>query len=108
MCRQLFSQSHVAIRVLSLRSSASFSQPNFRRPRLARGLSDHAGGKLPNSSVTAITQTEDGYLWSGTYDDWRGLTASGLSVRTAGYAELKNARIRRLYTTRMGFVDLRA
>lgn len=55
---------------------------------------------LPNSSVTAIKQTPDGYLWVGTYDglarfDGERFVRFGPQKTPA----LKNARIRRLYTT---------
>jgi hypothetical protein len=55
---------------------------------------------LPNSSVTAITQTPDGYLWVGTYD---GLARFDGERFTKFYPEntpgLRNARIRRLAVT---------
>jgi signal transduction histidine kinase/ligand-binding sensor domain-containing protein len=52
---------------------------------------------LPNSSVTAITQTSDGYLWVGTYN---GLARFDGERFVKFYPEntpaLRNARIRRL------------
>jgi ligand-binding sensor domain-containing protein/signal transduction histidine kinase len=58
---------------------------------------------LPNSSVTAITQTPDGYLWVGTYD---GLARFDGERFTKFYPEntpgLRNARIRRLAVTKDG------
>lgn len=55
---------------------------------------------LPDSSVTAIAQTPDGYLWVGTYDGlarFDGERFVTFSPRST--PELKNARIRRLYPT---------
>jgi signal transduction histidine kinase/ligand-binding sensor domain-containing protein len=58
---------------------------------------------LPNSSVTAIAQTPDGYLWVGTYD---GLARFDGERFTKFYPEntpgLRNARIRRLAVTEDG------
>src|SRR5580765_3425637 len=66
-----------------------------------------AGGNgekgVPNSSVTAIAQTPDGYLWVGTYN---GLARFD-GVRFVHYdpgntPELKRSRIRRLYVDARG------
>lgn len=55
---------------------------------------------LPNSSVTAIAQTPDGYLWVGTYN---GLARFDGERFVKFYPDnapgLRNARIRRLYAT---------
>jgi len=58
---------------------------------------------LPNSSVTAIAQTPDGYLWVGTYnglarfDGVRFVTFDPFTV-----PELANARVRRLFVDAAG------
>ena len=55
---------------------------------------------LPNSSVTAITQTQDGYLWIGTYNGlarFDGQRCVNFYPETT--PELKNARVRRLFVT---------
>lgn len=58
---------------------------------------------LPDSSVTAITQTPDGYLWIGTYN---GLVRfDGVHFVTfdpANTPALKHARVRQLYTDDQG------
>jgi len=58
---------------------------------------------LPDSSVTAIAQTSDGYLWVGTYN---GLVRfDGLRFVTfdpANTPELTHARIRKLFVDREG------
>jgi signal transduction histidine kinase/ligand-binding sensor domain-containing protein len=55
---------------------------------------------LPNSSVTAIAQTPDGYLWVGTYDGLARFDGERfVSFYPHTTPELKNARIRRLNTT---------
>jgi signal transduction histidine kinase/streptogramin lyase len=58
---------------------------------------------LPDSSVTAITQTPDGYLWIGTYN---GLARfDGVRFVTfdpANTPELTHARIRKLFVDRRG------
>ena len=58
---------------------------------------------LPSSSVTAIAQTQDGYLWIGTYN---GLARFD-GERCVNYfpentPELKNARVRKLFATADG------
>lgn len=54
---------------------------------------------LPNSSVTAIAQTPDGYLWVGTYDGLARFDGERfVSFGPNNTPALKNARIRRLYT----------
>ncbi len=58
---------------------------------------------LPNSSVTAIAQTPDGYLWVGTYNGlarFDGERFVNFYPNTA--PGLRNARIRRLYVERDG------
>ncbi len=55
---------------------------------------------LPNSSVTAIAQTPDGYLWVGTYNGlarFDGQRCVNFYPETT--PELKNARVRRLFVT---------
>jgi signal transduction histidine kinase/ligand-binding sensor domain-containing protein len=53
---------------------------------------------LRNSSVTAITQTPDGYLWVGTYDGLARFDGERSVVfDPVNTPELRNARIRRLY-----------
>lgn len=55
---------------------------------------------LPNSSVTAIVQTPDGYLWVGTYNGLARFDGErSVKFFPDNTPELKNARIRRLYTT---------
>lgn len=55
--------------------------------------------QLPNSSVTAIAQTPDGYLWVGTYDGLARFDGERfVSFYPHNTPELKNARIRRLAT----------
>ena len=58
---------------------------------------------LPNSSVTAIAQTQDGYLWVGTYN---GLARFDGERFVKYYPEntpaLRHARIRRLVTDSTG------
>lgn len=59
------------------------------------------GGKnLPDSSVTAIAQTPDGYLWVGTYNGLARFDGERSVIFSPdNTAALKNARIRRLDTT---------
>lgn len=55
---------------------------------------------LRNSSVTAVTQTHDGYLWVGTYDGLARFDGErSVLFDPVNTPELRNARIRRLYTT---------
>jgi signal transduction histidine kinase/ligand-binding sensor domain-containing protein len=55
--------------------------------------------RLPNSSVTAITQTRDGYLWVGTYNGLARFDGERfITFDPQNTPALKNARIRRLYT----------
>ncbi len=55
---------------------------------------------LPDSSVTAIAQTPDGYLWVGTYDGLARFDGERfVTFYPRSTPELKNARIRRLYPT---------
>jgi signal transduction histidine kinase/ligand-binding sensor domain-containing protein len=54
---------------------------------------------LPNSSVTAIAQTADGYLWVGTYNGLARFDGERfVRFDPINTPALKNARIRRLYT----------
>lgn len=54
---------------------------------------------LPNSSVTAIAQTRDGYLWVGTYNGLARFDGERFAkFYPENTPELKNARIRRLAT----------
>jgi len=58
---------------------------------------------LKNSSVTAITQTPDGYLWVGTYNGLARFDgASFIRFDPANTPELKHPRVRRLYTDKSG------
>src|ERR1700683_1757072 len=58
---------------------------------------------LPNSTVTAVTQTPDGYLWVGTYD---GLARfDGVRFVTfdpVNTPELRNARVQGLFVDSTG------
>src|SRR2546421_10204670 len=58
---------------------------------------------LPNSSVTSIAQTPDGYLWVGTYNGLAGFDG----VRFVKFdpdntPQLKRARVRKLYVDESG------
>ena len=58
---------------------------------------------LPNSSVTAIAQTADGYLWVGTYNGLARFDGKRfVRFDPENTPALKNARIRRLTTSRDG------
>lgn len=53
---------------------------------------------LPNSSVTAVAQTPDGYLWVGTYNGLARFDGVRfVNFAPGGTPELASARIRRLY-----------
>ena len=53
---------------------------------------------LPNSSVTAIAQTRDGYLWIGTYNGLARFDGERcVNFFPENTPELKNARVRRLF-----------
>ena len=55
---------------------------------------------LPNSSVTAIAQTADGYLWVGTYNGLARFDGERcVNFFPENTPELKNARVRRLFAT---------
>lgn len=55
---------------------------------------------LPNSSVTAIVQAPDGYLWVGTYNGLARFDGErSVKFFPDNTPALKNARIRRLYIT---------
>jgi len=58
---------------------------------------------LKNSSVTAIAQTPDGYLWVGTYNGLARFDGEKFfTFDPANTPELKHARVRRLYTDPTG------
>ena len=60
---------------------------------------------LPNSSVTAIAQTADGYLWVGTYNGLARFDGQRcVNFFPENTPELKNARVRRLFTTPDGML----
>ena len=55
---------------------------------------------LPNSSVTSIAQTADGYLWVGTYNGLARFDGERcVNFFPENTPELKNARVRRLFAT---------
>jgi len=58
---------------------------------------------LKNSSITAIAQTADGYLWVGTYNGLARFDGENfLTFDPANTPELKHPRVRRLYTDKAG------
>jgi signal transduction histidine kinase/ligand-binding sensor domain-containing protein len=58
---------------------------------------------LPQNTVTAITQTADGYLWLGTYDGLARFDGSRFTIFNSGNTpELQNSRISYLYEDPMG------
>lgn len=105
----MISQSHQSFRRIVLRfwtvlvgGGLLFSQTSLHAA--ANGSGDYLidvttrEKGLPNSSVTAITQTPDGYLWVGTYDGLARFDGERfVRFGPQGTPGLKNARIRRLY-----------
>ena len=58
---------------------------------------------LPDSSVMAIAQTPDGYLWVGTYNGLARFDGVRFVVfDPANTPELTHARIRKLFVDRLG------